>query len=524
MTVFRSITTPNRVALPAPCDMGAPSVYTSWWGGQDRAMERLLASQKRFKVLALPTGVGKSLVAMVHAVFGDKRTVILTSTKGLQDQYRRDYAGAGLIDVRGMNNYPCLELSRGNCDEGPCLDGLVCSKRDRGCFYYDAVRVARKARLVVTNYAFWMTQKTLAEGGLGPVDLLVLDEAHEVPDEVSDFMRVELGRQDVGGFPPEADELELEGWRRWATPEAARWRSVVSQMQRGNARRRIQKTVDRLEALAAAGDDWVAARARDGWTWEPLWPMQYAESWLWGDIKEVVFASATVRPKTLLQLGLKPADYDWIECPSPFPVGRRPVLHIPTIQMKHRNTDGGNLGIWVDRIDQVIEGRLDRKGIIHTVSYDRARYLVQNSQFRDLMLVHDSKSRQETVEAFKRSAAPCILVSPSVHTGYDFPYGQTLYQIIGKVPWPDTRSAVMQARCAQDPSYAAYSALTTLVQMAGRGMRAPDDYCETFITDDNVRWMMGRFREFVPAWFREAYRSVQQIPRPVPLAVALRAT
>src|SRR5574341_803722 len=82
MTVFRSITTPNRVALPAPCDMGAPSVYTSWRGGQDRAMERLLASQKRFKVLALPTGVGKSLVAMVHAVFGDKRTVILTSTKG----------------------------------------------------------------------------------------------------------------------------------------------------------------------------------------------------------------------------------------------------------------------------------------------------------------------------------------------------------------------------------------------------------------------------------------------------------
>jgi Rad3-related DNA helicase len=60
------------------------------------------------------------------------------------------------------------------------------------------------------------------------------------------------------------------------------------------------------------------------------------------------------------------------------------------------------------------------------------------------MVSHDTKERDVVIEQFKKSKDPIILVSPSVTTGFDFPYEECQFQIIGKVPWPDTSSAVMK--------------------------------------------------------------------------------
>jgi hypothetical protein len=40
------------------------------------------------------------------------------------------------------------------------------------------------------------------------------------------------------------------------------------------------------------------------------------------------------------------------------------------------------------------------------------------------------------VATFKRRKAPAFLVSPSMTTGWDFPYDQCRWQIIAKVPIP----------------------------------------------------------------------------------------
>ena len=502
--------------------MGAPEVYSAWRNGQEMAMERLLGSKKKFIVLALPTGVGKSLVAMTHAIFSGKRTAYLTSTKGLQDQVLQDFQSAGLVDIRGMSNYDCRllgdERRPSHCANGPCLDGEKCRYRDRGCDYFEAMATAKASKLVVTNYAKWLTARASEDGGLGKFDLVICDEAHETAAEVSGFLRAEFSGAEIG-LPPDAEQWGLGEWRKWATVEGAKVEKLLERHGKGPRGRELRDLKDLLDRVAVCGDDWVADKTRKGWSLEPLWPGKYA-SMLWEGAEQVVFASATIRPRTMEQLGLKPADYEWIECPSPFAIGRRPILHVPSVKLSHR-TDEGSLGIWLDRIDQIIEGRLDRKGIIHTVSYDRAKYLLRNSKWAAVMMSHESTSTRDVVAQFKAMPAPAVLVSPSLHTGWDFPADLARYQIIAKVPWPDSRSKIVQGRTETDSDYPAYEALTRIVQMAGRVVRGPEDWGETLIVDDQITWMLSKYRQHIPAWFREAYRSVAmvpQAPRPIGLA------
>ena len=108
---------------------------------------------------------------------------------------------------------------------------------------------------------------------------------------------------------------------------------------------------------------------------------------------------------------------------------------------------------------------------------------------------------------------PAILVSPSVVTGYDFPYDECRFQIVGKLGFPDTRDPIMKARIKKDPDYSSYLAMQSLVQSSGRGGRATDDWCETFIIDDNAKWFLWKFKHFAPDWFMRAYTRLQFVPK-----------
>jgi Rad3-related DNA helicase len=88
--------------------------------------------------------------------------------------------------------------------------------------------------------------------------------------------------------------------------------------------------------------------------------------------------------------------------------------------------------------------------------------------------------------------------------------------VILKVPWPDSREPVIEARTVKDKTYPAYIAMQDLVQAVGRGMRSEDDQCETLILDDHVRWFLSKYRTFAPQWFLDAFRSCITIPIPPP--------
>jgi Rad3-related DNA helicase len=123
----------------------------------------------------------------------------------------------------------------------------------------------------------------------------------------------------------------------------------------------------------------------------------------------------------------------------------------------------------------------------------------------------------DLVRRFKAMNPPAILVTPSVSTGYDFPGKDCECQIIDKVPFPPRQKMVVVAREALDSEYSIYHAIQDLVQAAGRPTRSASDKAETFIIDNNIEWVMNRYRYLVPKWFYQAYSVEPVIPKPLVL-------
>ena len=249
--------------------------------------------------------------------------------------------------------------------------------------------------------------------------------------------------------------------------------------------------------------------------WLSFCRLSNAERMLYLGIQRVSFYSATMIVKTLNMTGVWD-DYEFTDYPSTFDPSGNPVLWIPTVYMDYRSTPADHY-LWLKRADQVIQARLDRKGLFHTVSHARRDHVVGESQWlRFMMTNRKGDITSHKVEEFKLARPPAVLVSPSVGTGYDFIHDQCRYQIIGKVPWPDGRTKLMKARTQIDPQHGAYIAAQSLVQMCGRGRRADDDWCENFIIDDHiVKFMQRNGGTLTPKWFRDCYRDdVMTIPEP----------
>lgn len=221
--------------------------------------------------------------------------------------------------------------------------------------------------------------------------------------------------------------------------------------------------------------------------------------------------SAILSHKTADSIGVPSGDdRAWLEVGSYFPPQNTPIYHIPTARINYRTDDYGTT-IWQTRIDQIIQRRLDRKGIVFTVSYERAKYLLQRSRFKDIMLTHSTGDVTQVVNKFKQMSAPAVLVSPSVTTGWDFPGLD--YIIVGKIPYPDTKDIVLQMRHADDPDWSSYLAMDTLVQECGRGTRSAKDKCEVFVVDDAFQWYYYKYKQFAPKWFQERVRgSLTSVP------------
>ena len=233
--------------------------------------------------------------------------------------------------------------------------------------------------------------------------------------------------------------------------------------------------------------------------------------------------SATLRPKTLGLLGVGKGEYEFHEWARVFPGNRHPIYLCPArtsrgkeIRIDRRTSDEDELA-WVEWIDRIIDGRLDRKGLIQTVSYLRQQYLLEHSRHAGIMLGNtnepDSESAVEIAEEFRAREAPAILVSPSFTVGWDFPMRQCEYVIVCKVPFKPSQGKVGKAREARDPQYSAYLTMQDLIQGAGRAMRAENDRCEIFCCDSHLGWFMAKNKNLSPDWFAKAIRKVTEIPK-----------
>jgi Rad3-related DNA helicase len=286
----------------------------------------------------------------------------------------------------------------------------------------------------------------------------------------------------------------------------------------------LRAVQSKLVALAGMKGRWIVddlkvwSRGQTrviGVRFDPVWPAPYAEGVLFRGIPKVLLVSATIRPKTPELLGIRGKDFKFIEFGSSFPVVRRPIYFLPTARLSSKSSPADFTKI-VKKADEIIKARLDRNGLIHTVSYQRQLDFDSQTAYRDILFVPKSKTTKADLVSFKMADPPALFASPAIDTGYDFPMTDAEYQIILKVPFPDTRSEVMKARLQEDREYGNYLVAQTLVQMAGRIVRSAEDRGETFILDSHAGWFVWGNKHLFPKYFLNAWRKIEGgiVPKP----------
>lgn len=530
----------RQLDVPRPCDIGLPSKYTEFRDGQWEYIDQILRSGKRHVGLQLPPGAGKTMITTGSAVLAPGRSAMLTATKTLSDQLYGDMKTTGMVDIRGLNNYLCLALADGgefddlsdgqpwnmSCDDGPCMFGAKCKLKFGGCLYFDKVAEAKRARIVASNYSYFMHQ-IANQNPLGAFSYLFLDEAHAAVDQLTKFMTVELTVSDVEAVIGDKwhNDLDLNRWRAWAVStyprlertyrekqESMSWGPNKRMMRELRVMRRLLQKVSRI----AGAVDWIVYRPKDGViAFSPLWPNKQTEDLLFDHVPHIVLVSATLTRKTMQLLGIGEVDddsaYDYFEAGSRFPVENHPMYWIKTVKVHNGNTDNERQ-FWVGQMDNILDGRPDRKGIIHTTSYEYQRYIYGHSRNMGRMMIHDRSNTKQVTEAFKRTREPMVLVSPSVGTGHDFPGDMCRFQIHSKIPFPDTTDPLTAARMGDDKDYGRHVTATKLIQQVGRDVRSETDWGEDFIVDDQAGWFLGRYSWLFPYWWMEGYHKMAVVP------------
>ncbi len=514
-------------------DLLGSDTITDWRQGQLELVQRILDSDKRFVVLNAPTGSGKSVIYLAVAMALEARAAVLTGTKALQDQLSREF-GMVVQDIRGAGNYPCIVgPDNMKCDEGACTFGEPCEEMeiDLGgeCHYYKELASARKwGQVVSTNYAYWLAMQNLGKGLGDKFGLLILDEAHAAEEWVLNYGTANFSAdaiewvEDGLGIKAPGVKAKNDEWRQWAVDVSNR---VEAGVEVSGDNFKVAKMV-RTDSFKAKrlDDSWVVTRAKDreGRLKVRIEPTnaRRLKGALFQDVKKVLLTSATVTKHHLYGLGVADAEIEFIDVPSTFPRANRPFIYVPRVKVKYGWGEGEKRQ-WVNAIDQIIAGRDDRKGIVHCGSYDRCKLLMDRSRYREFMISHGRagawdtwKSVDDAVQEFKAEKDPVILVSPSVMTGFDFPHDECRYQIIAKIPFPSIKDPALKLRTERFKDLPKLIAATSMAQAYGRGVRASDDWCETFLIDKNMDWFYHAAKQFIPIWVLEAYRKSVTIPKP----------
>lgn len=211
-------------------------------------------------IVEAPTGTGKSLAILIPIISkvketdGEYRAVITTATKSLQDQYVGDLHrlqknnNFTYASLKGKENYLCFnranEAARRNVDirfdveliktvasrivtgERSEIEGILrqrlsnetwnaisgksieCAEnhcKEKDCYGARALLVAKGSNIIITNNAMLRVDAERRlfdsqEGYLGPIDLVAVDEAHELESSLISGWTTSISEWELGQY------------------------------------------------------------------------------------------------------------------------------------------------------------------------------------------------------------------------------------------------------------------------------------------------------------------------------------
>ena len=524
-----------------PWELGLPKKFKFWRDGQAEAIDSIVQSGKQVYLLDAPTGTGKTVIGVgAYAKVGliqatiDKmagredryRCIYITRTKQLQDQILAEFPMART--VKGRSNYFCLERP----NEFPEFTAADCNNQScQGCPYKIAKSAALSSPLAVLNDSYFLSE-TNGPGSFSGATLLIIDEVDSLESALMGFIQFTVSQRQIKRLQltPPQNPGSFDVWLPWADKakitvaegieilsrqlegsHPSEWSDIEVEMQKQVAR--LTSFLNKLNLFTKeVNDSWVFDFIRPAdWQviFKPVQVGEYAGRYLWQHGERVLGMSGTIFEPQLLanELGLEDWDYSRME--SPFPVENRPIYFKPVANLtrKHMDQELPKLGI---EVKSLLDRYCDSRILVHTVSYRIRDYLMGNlPQHR--LITHSTEDRDKKLETFRNSRDPLVMISPSFDRGVDLPQEACRCVIICKVPFMDLSDKQVSKRMISPGGQRWYNvrAAQSVVQMSGRAVRSPTDYCDTFILDKQFGAFRVRVRDILPQWWQAAIKNVK---------------
>jgi ATP-dependent DNA helicase DinG len=286
-------------------------------------------------------------------------------------------------------------------------------------------------------------------------------------------------------------------------------------------RKSVHRAINRLSMVESELEDhpteWVieANRKARMVTFKPVEVSRFVQRYLLSHTDYCLLMSATILSKDHFCQwhGINPEDALYIQVKSPFKIENRPIYLKTTGRMSSKFIDETKPRS-IRALKKILEKYPEDKGLIHTHSHKLATYISENLQDPRVIIysphrnLKRSPKREVVIRKFIESEEPLVLVAPSVDEGVDLPDDLCRFQVIYKMPFPYLGDKQIMTRMKRDGYWYAYKTVASLVQAYGRGMRNEDDYCDTYILDQDIYGVLrDRWRKclyFIPEYFEEA--------------------
>jgi len=504
--------------------------YSTIRPGQKEAIDQILDAfegGKRKFVLDAGTGVGKSAIAVTVARYLNhhekscedfkKGCNILTTQKLLQEQYHRDYPE--INSLKSSANYSCGFHKKISCNDSRKLlqqeqkGTPFWRKCTTSCVYKAAKEKYIADPLGVTNFSYFLTE-TRYSGKIPKKTLLVIDEAHNAPDELSKFIEVtfsdRFAKSFVGVKLP--DRITPAMFVKWISTDyypalekkiksfksgLNKFKSIKSRMEGGE----FSKISRQLEILTGHEkkvltfltlydkNNWlmseIPAEERSGRKVEfkPIDVAPYAEDYLLKMGKFVLMMSATIVDSNRFGELCGLSDFGSLIIPCPFPLSNRPIIYSGIGKMSAREIDA-TLPKLAVAVEAILKEHKNDKGIIHCRSYKIAWYL-KRALRNNRLLIHDSSNRDDVLQKHIKSKKPTVLLTPSMTEGVDLKEDLSRFQILCKVPFPYLGDKLTRKKMNKWDWWYDLQTAKAVIQSTGRSVRSETDTAVTYILDSS---------------------------------------
>jgi ATP-dependent DNA helicase DinG len=518
--------------------------------------------ENKFFLLNLPVGTGKSHLALMIAdwylknVNSNAKFDVITNSKILQDQYSQTYES--INDLKGKENYECEQYAC-SCAQGSEFNRLNKNSCE-SCPHSFARDSYIGGRVSLTNfylyilYQLYMTKLMESRAA----NVLIVDESHEFDDVMSDFISIKITEyivkklkfsnedkilrelKKINSISAYIDFLkELQGEINITISdlekELGKEKRSVKSVKRENSVNKIlggknsdfklmqimtdllqyqSKIEIFLKEYKANPNNWVLETyyneksKQKELSLEPIWAFDYLDKYIFSRYDMVFLMSGTILDKNLFchlnGLDVQKAVYYSID--SPFPVKNRPVYYMPLGKMSYKSKEE-TFKNYVTFIQKILNKYPDKKGIIHTNSFELASWIARD--IKDPRLVyHDSSNKDEVLQKHFGTDKPSVIVSPSMDTGVSFDDDKARFQVIAKIPYPSLASQKNKLRQKNNPDWYSWKTISGLIQMTGRAIRSESDFADTIIIDGSFSDLLKYSGHYFPNWFQEAIKKV----------------